>query len=187
MSRRPAVRRPLAAAAALLVAALAACSSDEKKPNVCPRVAALSEGGSLTRFAAGPGRDILDIDFQAEIADLVSACEYPDRSGARTVVVQVAPVFVLSRGAANTDRRASFTYFISVVRNEQILSKQQFQVDSEFVGNRSRMVIVDDDPPITIDIPLAFRTAEYEYEIIVGFQLTPEELAYNQRWRGVGR
>ena len=182
------MRHPLLilVATVLVAVALAACSSD-KKPNLCPRVAALSEGTSLTRFVAGPGRDILDIDFQAEIADLVATCEYPDRSGARTVVVQVAPVFVLSRGAANTDRRVSFTYFISVVRDEQILSKQQFQIDSGFAGNRSRVVVVDDQPPITVDIPLAFRTAEYEYEIIVGFQLTPEELAYNQRWRGVGR
>jgi hypothetical protein len=166
---------------------LVGCSSDDKDKKVCPRVAVLSEAGSLTRFAPGGGRDILDIDFQGEIGDLIAACEYPDSKGGRKVVVQVAPVFVLSRGAANTDRRASFTYFVSVVRNEQILSKQPYEIVWEFAGNRSRVVIKDDDPPITIDIPLPYKAAEFEYEVIVGFQLTPEELAYNQKARGIGR
>ena len=88
-----------AAVALLLVGAamLAGCSSDRKK--VCPRVAVLSEAGSLTRFAPGPGRDILDIDFQAEIGDLITSCEYPPAKGNRRVVVEMAPVFVVEQGA----------------------------------------------------------------------------------------
>jgi hypothetical protein len=176
-----------AAVALLLVGAamLAGCSSDRKK--VCPRVAVLSEAGSLTRFAPGPGRDILDIDFQAEIGDLITSCEYPPAKGNRRVVVEMAPVFVVSRGAANGDRKATFTYFVSVVRNEQILSKQPYDITTGFPGNRSRVIAADDDPLITVDIPLAYQAAEYEYEVLVGFQLTPEQLEYNQRWRGMAR
>jgi hypothetical protein len=165
---------------------VAGCSSDKREP-VCPRVAVLSEAGSLTRFAPGEGRDILDVDFQAQVGDLLARCTFPDKKGVRQVVVQLAPVFVVSRGAANTDRKASFTYFVSVVRTEQILSKQQFDVAIEFPGNRSRIAVQDDDPPIVVDIPLPYRDAEYEYEVLVGLQLTPEELSYNQRWQSLGR
>jgi hypothetical protein len=162
------------------------CSSD-KPTKVCPRVAALSEAGSLTRFAPGSGRDILDIDFQVEVTELVAQCDFTDAKDARQVAVQLVPVFTLSRGAANTNRKADFTYFVSVVRNEAILSKQLFEVASTFAGNRSRIVVKDDDPPVMIDIPLPYRAAEYEYEILVGFQLTPEELQWNQASRGSGR
>ena len=162
------------------------CSSD-KQTRVCPRVAVLSEAGSLTRFAPGSGRDILDVDFQGELADLVTECNFPNGKEAGQVVVQLAPVFTLSRGAANTDRKAEFTYFVSVVRNEEILSKQLFEVESTFAGNRSRIVVKDDNPPIMIDIPLAYRNSEHEYEILVGFQLTPDELRHNQATQSVGR
>jgi hypothetical protein len=173
--------------ALLTVPTLVGCAWTEKETKVCPRVAVLSEAGSLTRYVPGAGTDILDIDFQGEIADLVAQCRFPDVKGTRQVVVQLAPVFVLNRGAANADRKIDFTYFVSVVRNEEILSKQLFEVASEFAGNRSRVVLKDDNPPINIDIPLPHRAAEYEYEILVGFQLTPEELQRNQASRSSGR
>ena len=173
-------------AAFLVVPALVGCSLTGKNTEACPRVAVLSEAGSLTRYR-GSGTDILDIDFQGEIADLAARCEHADRKGVRQVLVQLAPVFVVNRGAANVDRKVDFTYFVSVVRNEEILSKQLFEVASEFADNRWRVVLKDDNPPIDIDIPLPYRAAEYEYEVLVGFQLTHEELQHNQASRGAGR
>ena len=170
----------------LLTAPVAVACSSDKQTEICPRVAVLSEAGSLTRFAPGSGRDILDIDFQGEVADLVSKCEFPDAKGTRQAVVQLAPVFTLNRGAANTDRKADFTYFVSVVRDQEILSKQLFEIESSFPGNRSRIVVKDDDPPVTIDIPLPYRGAEQEFEVLVGFQLTADELRHNQTTRTVG-
>ncbi len=174
-------------AALLVVPAVVGCSSTGTNTEACPRVAVLSEAGSLTRYARGSGTDILDIDFQGEIADLAARCEHADRKGVRQVLVQLAPVFVVNRGAANVDRKVDFTYFVSVVRNEEILSKQLFEVASEFADNRWRVVLKDDNPPIDIDIPLPYRAAEYEYEVLVGFQLTHEELQHNQASRGAGR
>jgi hypothetical protein len=172
----------------LATAMLLGCSSDDKQMKVCPRVAVLSEAGKITRFQPGPGRDILDIDFQGDIGDIVASCDYPDvKKGVRRVTVQVAPVFVFSRGAANRDPTIDFTYFVSVVRDGQILSKQQFDAQTQFIANRARVIVRDDNPPITIDIPLPYKAAEYEYEVLVGFQLTADELAYNQRWQGLGR
>lgn len=181
--------RPWQTAACMLVmAALIGCSSDDKQMKVCPRVAVLSEAGKITRFQPGPGRDILDIDFQGEIGDVVASCEYPDaKQGQRQVTVQVAPVFVFSRGAANRQPTIDFTYFVSVVRDGRILSKQQFEAQTQLLPNRGRVIVRDDNPPITVDIPLPYKAAEYEYEVLLGFQLTADELAYNQRWQGLGR
>ena len=117
---------------------------------------------------------------------MVAKCEFPDAKDTRQAVVQLAPVFTLNRGAANTDRKADFTYFVSVVRDQEILSKQLFEIESTFPGNRSRIVVKDDDPPVTIDIPLPYRGAEQEFEVLVGFQLTAEELRHNQTTRTVG-
>lgn len=174
-------------ALSMATAMLAAGCASNKEQRVCPRVAVLSEAGSLTRFAAGDHHDILDIDFQAQIGDLPAQCAYPGEKGNRQVVVQLAPVFIIDRGSANSDGKASFTYFVSVVRTNEILSKQTFDLSLDFPTNRSRLAMQDGDPPITVTIPLPYRDAEYEYEVLVGFQLTPEELAYNQRWQNLGR
>lgn len=168
---------------------LLGCASGDKQMKVCPRVAVLTEAGALTRFQPGPGRDILDIDFQSNVGDIISSCEFPEekKDGVRRVNVQLAPVFVFTRGAANRDPKIDFTYFVSVVRDENILMKEEFVAQTQFAPNRARVVVRDDDPSISIEIPLPYKAAEYEYEVLVGFQLSAEELAYNQRWQGLGR
>lgn len=149
--------------------------------DVCPRVAVLSDGESLTRFQPGEGRDILDIVFHAQIGDVVATCTYSKlKDDQRQVAVQLAPVFILSRGAANPDGQVAFSYFVGVVRDGVILNKQAFDITTAFVGNRSRMVLPDDAPPIVVDVPLPYKGAEYEYQILVSFQLTQAELNYNQ-------
>ena len=187
--RTQAVRRrsPRLAVLAALGLLVAGCSSP-KEMDVCPRVAVVGDAASLTRFRPGPGRDILDIDFQATMTDVRAACDYPDKKAKRReVVVQVAPDLVFGRGAANTDRKAQATYFVSVVRTGEILTKQEFVAAVDFVGNRSRVFFNDPEPPITIDIPLTYKGAEYEYEVLLGLQLTEEELEENRKWRGLSR
>lgn len=187
MSRLNSAGRGRAFLLAVLFALLIGGCSSNDTAKVCPRAAVLSEAGSLTRFGPGAGRDILDIEWQGEVSDIVADCVFRDLKGSRQAVVRLTPVFALSRGAANTDGKADFTYFVSVVRNREILSKQLFELTETFPGNRSRMVVRDDDPPIIVDIPLPARATGSEYEILVGFQLTPEELQRNEEARRLGR
>jgi len=175
-------RAPLAATVLL---ALAACSS--KEPNTCPRVAVLADSNALTRFAPGAGRNILDIDYEVKFADVVNQCEFKKKDNRRSVKIAVTPIFAVSRGPANTSRKAEFTYFISVVRGEQILTKEEFPLLADFPENRTRIAVQDSDPPIVVDVPLPYREAEWEYEVILGLQLTEAELAYNRSSRGRGR
>jgi hypothetical protein len=51
----------------------------------------------------------------------------------------------------------------------------------EFPGNLTRVALRDDDPPVTVDIPLPAGRAATDYQILVGFQLSPDELEYNRR------
>ena len=46
-------------------------------------------------------------------------------------------------------------------------------------GNSTRVDIVQDDPPVSIDLPAASANEEY-YEIILGLQLSEGELQYNR-------
>lgn len=177
--------RRAAAAGAVLALAVAGCGSTPE-PAECPPVSVLSEAASLTRFAPGPGRDLVDVDFRAELTDLRSGCVYArEEGGASKLVVAVGPAVAATRGPANENRKADFQYFVSVVgADADILNKQLFAVSVTFPGNSTRVDVVQDDPPVSIDLPIAAEGEGY-YEILLGLQLSEDELLYNRRTAGV--
>lgn len=173
----------IALSALVLLAGTGCSSSSDKRGPLCPRLSVLSDAAALTRFADGAGQDLVDVDYQVEITDVLSRCQYEENeSEGQVVVVAMAPVMIANRGPANRDRVARFDYFVSVVNSERVvLNKQAFSMLVEFPGNRTRVALRDDDPPVTVDIPLATDRSATDYEILVGLQLTPDELEYNRR------
>jgi hypothetical protein len=183
--------KPMRVLVGLAVLAIGACASgtDEPAPT-CPEVVLLGGAEQVVRFAPGRGRDVTDIDYEAEITDVVSRCEFVDegKTGNSTVVVAVAPVITAARGSANESQTGRLEYFVGVLdpRNE-ILNKQVFAIDLPFPGNRTRVVVRDDDPPITIRALVRRGTGEALPKIVLGMQLTSEELDYNRRRGGLPR
>ncbi len=179
------LRRALAAA---LAVAAAGCTGDDpaSRPR-CPEIAILADAAGLVRFAPGGGQDLTDVDHEAEIIDFAYGCRYegdPDDFD-RVLLVGVAPVIEAVRGPANTDRQASFEYFVTLTDGgRRVVNKQTFGVALTFPGNQTRVTLRDDEPPITITIPAGAGTSPFDYRIFVGFQLTPAELEFNRRRRG---
>lgn len=173
------------ALAATVLLAGAGCSStpDRRGRPPCPHVSVLSDAAALTRFAEGAGQDLVDVDYQIDIIDVRSGCQYVNsESDEQVVIVAMAPVFVALRGPENRDRQARFEYFVSVVNSQRVvLNKQTFGLLVEFPGNLTRVALRDDDPPVTADITVAEGRAVTDYEILIGLQLTPDQLEYNRR------
>lgn len=167
------------------LAALAGCGTAEERPPPCPRVSILGEAASLTRFAAGRGQDLTDVEYEAEVTDVRANCEVVGDDGG-LIVVALIPVITASRGPADADRAARFEYFVSVTdRDRTILNVVRFPVDVAFPGNQSRVTITENDPPVTVDIPNPDgRASRGDYQVFVGLQLTPDELEYNRRRQG---
>lgn len=179
MSRTPRAWIALCAGA-VAIATLAGCASNEPlPPTTCPPVSILADAATLTVFAAGSGRDLVDVDHEVLAIDLSSGCKMEDDG---TMVVAVAPTIAVNRGPANESREAVFEYFVSVVdASRNVQSKQTFQVGVRFEGNRSRIEFRDDDPPVTVNLPSSPSPSTAGYRIFVGLQLTPEQLEFNQR------
>ncbi|MCW5699298.1 MAG: hypothetical protein KIT00_05615 [Rhodospirillales bacterium] len=174
-----------AAVVLVLLAVLAGCaSSKDDVRRTCPKITVLGDASRITRFAPGLGRDLTDVDFEAQFADVLMRCEYVgDREdGDLAVVVALAPVIAASRGPANKSQNALLDYFVSVVdQGKNILRKQHFSVDVPFTGNRSQVVLQDDTPPISVNLPLPNNRHGSAYQIYLGFQLSENELDYNRR------
>jgi len=170
-----------------LMLSLAACSSSALNPfradipEPCPPITILKSAASKTAFQAGDGRDLIDIDYEASLSNVYSACDYSVDYDTRAgkIFVQVAPEVRAQRGPANSSRVADIEYFVALVDpDQQILNKNVFTLRVGFPGNLTRNQVREEET-VTLTIPTDGNTDGSDYQIFVGFQLDEDQLDYN--------
>ncbi|MDH5749354.1 MAG: hypothetical protein OEY85_08585 [Rhodospirillales bacterium] len=169
---------------------LSGCSLFEKEQAqpICPTVSILSDASTVTKFQDGLGRNLIDEISRGEIKTIESSCSYESegKTGNQNVIMSLALVIVAERGPANRDRLARFDYFVSVMDPERaILNKETFALQPEFSGNQTRVQFKDE--PVALKIPVPQGRRGTDFRVYVGFQLSRQELEYNQRQREPGR
>ena len=181
MTRIP---RPAAllALAALLLAGCGGRDLLSQRPQApCPRVALLAEAVDLTRYRAGGGANLGAMEVDARLLGFQARCDYAPRDAGLdvTLVVEVSA----ERGPAATERTADLPYLIAVTEEAEgrVLNRGTDIVRVTFNGNESRAVARGEQ--MMVRIPGDVRRAA-EKVVLIGFQLTPEQLADNRR-RGV--
>jgi len=142
-------------------------------PPPCPRVTVVKDAGRLTRFVGG-GRDVTDVNFEAEIQQLRSGCVYRERE----IVISLVVPIVVAIGPANRDGGARFNYFVAIARGENILVRRSFDVAVPFEDNQTRVGYVDE---LEQTIPLQGTELGNSYVVYVGIELTPAELEFNRQ------
>jgi hypothetical protein len=164
-------RRRWAAFAALgfVITGLSACTGLDSE-TACPAVAKLPDADRLTRFD-GTGHDLIDVAFEARIGEIASECDYGDSGYDVLSKVQ----FLGTRGPSTAATQAGFGYFVAIVDSTgAVLARQEFDSNFQFEA-KTRSGVVEE---LEQQIPPSSGTAPYT--IYVGFQLSPEELAFNR-------
>jgi hypothetical protein len=168
------------ALALVLATTLGGCGLfGSSKPKVpCPKVFLTENTSHITAFRPGPGRDITDVDFQADLVGYTGSCTYDKNK----LTVELNATFDVTRGPANTARKVAFNYFVAIPKvYPSPAGKRVFDVGFDFAPNQSRARFGDE---IEVDVPLKNLNDGPSYEIYLGFQLTPEQLEYNRAHRG---
>ena len=160
---------------ALAFAALSSCSLfDNSTQFACPVVGVPRETAALTRFRDGPGRDLTDVVFDVGIQNAKVDCKYSSKG----VTIALGVLFGAERGPAATARTATVPYFVAIIDPDRnILAKEVFTTTLTFPPNVSRAGVVDETEE-TIPLPKN-KTAE-GYGLVVGMQLTADEIEYNR-------
>ena len=171
----------LQAASALALAGLVgACDilPDRTPPPPCPRVRMLADTANLVDYR-GPGRDLTDVAFEAEIAGVDAVCDYNKARTEVTVTTKIS--LVGTRGPATPGAAAlEVPFYVAITDvSENIIAKETFGSKMDFQQSRRRVGVVEE---ITQTIPLAGRRPA-EYEILVGLQLTADQLEFNRKAR----
>lgn len=164
---------------------LSACSSLSSNAVVappCPHIVIVKDTSEMTAFQPGPGRDLTDVMLDARINRFDGECETDlesDRSGKVNVDLQL--IFEANLGPANKTRTGNFSYYVAIGnRSGAILAKKVFDIEFEFDKNRNRLGGLEE---LIQEIPLRAGELGEDFDIFIGFQLTPEQLNYNHAKR----
>jgi hypothetical protein len=157
---------------------LAGCSlfSSKKPLPPCPPVLILSDAARITKFRPGPGRDLTDVESEAEIIAFTGGCT----QDAKGITMDLQLGFDVKRGPAAQGRTTELTYFIAIPKfypEEQ--AKAVFTLPVTFPAGVDQARVTDDQ--VTLRIPMQPKDTVDDYLIYLGFQTTPEELEMNRR------
>lgn len=151
----------------------------DSRPNVgpCPLMGVLYDNSRLVEFAQPGVERYANIAFTGEVQGVRGLCRYVD-SNPITMGIEIDMAF--GRGPAATSDRRNYRYWVAVTRRGVTpLEKQYFDVEARFEGGRN--VTTARERIQQIVIPRANETVSGEnFEILVGFELTPEQLQFNR-------
>ncbi len=162
-------------ASVLLSTAVTGCTlfGDVVPQPPCPRVVVVGDAQKVIQFRPGPGRDLTDIRFEAQIVGLAPVCEY-DEEGYVDADVTIGMAFV--RGPAAETNVSNYEYFVAIANPAgNIIAKKVFPVSVQFTGALLRVGGAEE---ITQRIFYAPEPDASQHRIFVGFQLTKEQLEY---------
>jgi hypothetical protein len=158
-------------------AALAACgTSREITQMTCPQLIAAPGTDTITVLRPG-GHAPQDAVVRGRIYQAHVQCAR-DKVG---ISAFVELTFYVVRTSPRTEK-ATLPYFVAVVDPAQkVVAQEGFRLQVEFLpGEPLRRAPVE---KITVHLPVRSTAAANVYALVVGFQLTPDQLAYNRSIR----
>jgi hypothetical protein len=158
------------APALLALLPLSACGGGPAPTLYCPNVLVLEQASTLTSYL--PGRaDVAAQITTAKVTGVAGACVLEKKKPLLKVTFKAG--FAATNGPANQGAKITLPYFVSITQGDTIVSKNIYPITFSFDGNLSTATATS--KPVTVElanVPDAANT-----EILVGFQLTPQQLA----------
>jgi hypothetical protein len=145
----------------------------------CPATAVLFDAATVTKFKTGAPAAMpmpADIAFQAEMSQAKLDCNYNRNDN--KLVVNVNFAVKASRGPAAAGTDPQLPFFIAIIdADNNIVAKGVYNSQPQMSGRASNTYT---ESVSNLPVPLAMDRRPSDYEILTGFQLTPQELAYNR-------
>lgn len=140
---------------------------------VCPVTGVLAEGERLERYRENSERDLTDLLVRARIGGIRKACSILQEE--RVLEMDMAlQVFTEKGPASESGAPLPVEYFVAVTGpDNSVRSRQLFKLSAAFEGNARQAVFQED---IFLSIPIAANETVMDYRVVVGLQLTPQEL-----------
>ncbi len=156
---------------------------NDRRPNVgpCPLMGVLYDNARLVQFAQPGVERYANVAWTGEMQGIRGLCRYVGEDPIR-MSIEVDMAFGRGPAAAEEERR-TYRYWVAVARRGRApIAKEYFDVDVRF--GRGESVVTRTEEINTIEIPRANAEISGEnFEILVGFELTPEQVQFNRDGR----
>ena len=166
---------------------LAACQSGStigdafdtrQNAGTCPPAGAMYQTARVVQFD-GDEQLFPNVEYTGEIVDVRLYCRY---AGPDPVRAELEIDFAFGKGPAGTSNRKDYGYWVAVTRRSgKVLNKEYFAVQADFSDGPvtgatevlQRIIIPRNDESVSAA----------NFEVLIGFDLTESQLAYNQEGR----
>jgi hypothetical protein len=143
----------------------------------CPPAGSVYDVARYVSFKDGSEELYTNIEYTGEITDVRMFCRYADDD---PLVAEMEIDFAFGKGEAAKAGEHVYPYFVAVTRrNGKVLAKEHFAIKGNFAGGKR----LDGQTAklMRIKIPrLDESVSGSNFEILVGFDLTAEQLAFNR-------
>ncbi|MAP96006.1 MAG: hypothetical protein CMK07_13755 [Ponticaulis sp.] len=128
----------------------------------------------------GQGDQYTNIAYTGEINGVRLFCRYLDDN---PIEAQLEIDFAFGKGAAATSNTQTYNYFVAVTRtNRAVITKEVYPIEVTFRPGET--LTMREEAIGRITIPRADETISgANFEVLVGFELTPEQLEFNELGR----
>ncbi|MFN3214121.1 MAG: hypothetical protein ACE37M_13540 [Henriciella sp.] len=174
-------------ALSILALAIGACQSGSgigdafdtrQNAGTCPPAGSIYNVSRVVQFN-GEEKIFPNVSYTGEIVGVRLYCRY---AGTDPVRAEVEIDFAFGQGPAGTSDRHDYGYWVAVTRRSgKVLHKEHFTVSADF-----------SDGPVTAETELLQRiiipradesVSAANFEVLIGFDLTEEQLDYNRQGR----
>ena len=142
----------------------------------CPFVKALYDAGRYVEFK-DEREASANVGFTGEIQGISAGCQYKDDE---PIKVSMDVLFEFGKGPQAADNTKTYRYWVAVTdRNREVIAKQSFDLPVNFVSGKDRVYLTDKVGQIVIPRGAA-TTSGANFEVLVGFDVTPQMAAFNR-------
>ena len=154
-------------------ATLAGCS---QKIVVCPVPAILADTNAITVMRPGTTPDLANELYSVKLMNAEGDCVYNQS----TQVVRASMDLTFHASRAPSRDAASYTvpYFVVVNENAKIYAKHLYNLRVSFAPGAATADITQ--APEDVSIKIGNGKLPWNYQLMAGFQLTPDQMEYNR-------
>ncbi|MEE2877807.1 MAG: hypothetical protein VX593_02275 [Pseudomonadota bacterium] len=144
----------------------------------CPPASILYDASRIIELE-GEGQTFSNIAYTGELNGVRMFCRYVEDQPLRA---NLELDFAFGKGPQADSNNHEYRYWVAVTRrSSKVLAKQYFSIDANFGGDKidAKTITLED-----VVIPRADSTISgANFEIVVGFDLTDEQLTFNREGR----
>jgi len=167
---------PFRFAAMAALALLVSSCTNQKKIQYCPAWTSVLDAVVVTQFKPGAPADPANALYTAKISNVDGDCTF-DKQG-KTANSSIDVSFTATRPAPGDAVTYTVPYFVAVTQSTRIITRSARTVTFNFDAGATTATA--EESISDIDLVTDGNNKPYDYQILVGFQLTKQQYDYNK-------